>query len=311
MTNRHLALSEEVAAAIGANRAVVALESAILTHGMPHPRNVETALAVQADIAERGATPATIAILDGRIRVGLTADEIDRLGRAGSRARKVSRRDVAFLIEDGGDGGTTVAATMLIADLAGIDVFATGGIGGVHRGGAASFDVSADLEELARSNVAVVCAGMKSILDVGLTLQYLETRGVPVIGYQTDVLPGFYSRETDFPVDYRLDSAAAVAEVMRIRRELSIGGGIVVANPIPAEDGMDRTEVEAAINRALADAIAQGIAGKDMTPYLLERLVDLTAGASLDANVALVRNNARLAADIARAYASDRSSEPS
>lgn len=310
MTNPHLALSPAVADAIGANEAVVALESAIVTHGMPYPRNVETALAVEADISQRGATPATIAIVDGRIRVGLIADEIERLGRPGGQARKVSRRDVAFLIPNGGDGGTTVAATMLIARLAGIDVFATGGIGGVHRGAAASFDVSADLEELARTNVTVVCAGIKSILDIGLTLQYLETRGVPVIGYQTEVLPGFYSRETDFPVDYRLDSAEAVASVMRIRRDLSIEGGVVVANPIPAEHSMDRTETEGAIDRALAEADAQGVSGKDTTPFLLERLVDLTGGASLDANIALVRNNARLAADVALAFASDGGSAP-
>ncbi len=304
MTSPHLVLSPAVATAISSAQAVVALESAVITHGMPYPRNVATALAVEADVAARGATPATIAILDGRVRVGLTADEIDRLGTAGDQASKVSRRDVAFTVARGGDGGTTVAATMLIAQLAGIEVFATGGIGGVHRGGAATFDVSADLEELAATTVTVVCAGVKAILDIGLTLEYLETRGVPVVGYQTDVLPGFYSRETDFPVDYRLDSAEAVANLMRIRRDLSLRGGIVVANPIPVEHSMDRTEVDVAIERALADAAAQGVAGKDTTPFLLDRLVDLTAGASLEANIALLRNNARLAADIAGAAAS-------
>jgi pseudouridine-5'-phosphate glycosidase len=277
----------------------VAFESTIITHGMPYPQNVETALAAEAAVVERGAVPATTAIIDGRLRVGLTPDEIERLGQAGGAAIKVSRRDLPFVLARHAVGGTNVATTMMLAAMAGIEVFATGGIGGVHRGAGTSFDISADLQELASTDVVVVCAGAKSILDLGLTLQYLETHGVPVIGFGTDILPAFFSRESDFGVDYRIDEAAGVAEVMAVRRDLGIHGGMVVANPIPAEHSMDRAVIDAAIDTALAEAEAQHIVGKDSTPFLLARVVELTGNASLDANIELVLNNARVAADIA------------
>lgn len=299
MTTPHLTISDPVAEALQAGGAVVALESTIITHGMPYPRNVETALAVRAAIVERGAVPATTAIIGGEMRVGLSDDEIDSLGQAGEAAVKTSRRDLAFTIARASVGGTTVAATMMLAAMAGIRVFATGGIGGVHRGAGESFDVSADLQELARTDVVVVCAGPKSILDLGLTLEYLETHGVPVIGFGTDVVPAFYSRESDFNADYRIDDAAGVAAVMRVRRELGIQGGMLVTNPIPVEHGMERSVIDAAIDTAVAEAEAQHIIGKETSPFLLGRIVELTNGASLDANVELVLNNARVAADIA------------
>ena len=299
MTNPHLDISTSVSQALQNKSAVVALESTIITHGMPYPRNVETALAVEEAVTERGAVPATTAIIDGRMRVGLSADEIDGLGQAGETAVKVSRRDLPFVLVQPAMGGTTVAATMMLAAMAGIEIFATGGIGGVHRGAGTSFDVSADLQELARTNVVVVCAGPKSILDLGLTLQYLETHGVPVIGFGTDIVPAFYSRESDFAVDYRIDEAAGVAEVMAVRQDLGLRGGMVVANPIPTEYSMDRAVMDAAIDAALAEADAQHVVGKDASPFLLGRIVELTGGASLDANIQLVLNNARVAADIA------------
>ena len=299
MTHPHLTVSDAVGEALHDQRAVVALESTIITHGMPYPRNVETALAVQAAITERGAVPATTAVMDGKMRVGLSDDEIDALGQAGDTAVKVSRRDLAFTIAHGSVGGTTVAATMMLAAMAGVRVFATGGIGGVHRGAGISFDVSADLQELARTEVVVVCAGPKSILDLGLTLEYLETHGVPVIGFGTDMVPAFYSRESDFSADYRIDDAAGVAAVMAVRRDLGVGGGMLVTNPIPVEYGMERSVIDAAIDTAIAEADAQNIIGKGTSPFLLGRIVELTGGASLDANVQLVLNNARVAADIA------------
>jgi pseudouridine-5'-phosphate glycosidase len=299
VTTPHLTISDPVAGALQAGGPVVALESTIITHGMPYPRNVETALAVRAAIAERGAVPATTAIIDGEMRVGLSNDEIDDLGRAGAGAVKTSRRDLAFTIARGSVGGTTVAATMMLAAMAGIRVFATGGIGGVHRGAGETFDVSADLQELARTDVVVVCAGPKSILDLGLTLEYLETHGVPVIGFGTDIVPAFYTRESDFAPDYRIDDASGVAAVMRVRRELGIPGGMLVTNPIPVEHSMERSVIDAAIDTAVAEAEAQHIVGKETSPFLLGRIVELTGGASLDANIQLVLNNARVAADIA------------
>ena len=299
MKNKHLKISAPVDEALRGGRAVVALESTIITHGMPYPRNVETALAVQAAITERGAVPATTAVLGGKMRVGLSDDEIDALGQAGDTAVKVSRRDLAFTIAHGTVGGTTVAATMMLAAMAGVRVFATGGIGGVHRGASTTFDVSADLQELARTEVVVVCAGPKSILDLGLTLEYLETHGVPVIGFGTDMVPAFYSRESDFHADYRIDDAAGVAAVMAVRRDLGVGGGMLVTNPIPVEYSMDRSVIDAAINTAVAEASARNIIGKGTSPFLLGRIVELTGGASLDANIQLVLNNARVAADIA------------
>jgi pseudouridine-5'-phosphate glycosidase len=299
VTSAHLSISDPVDEALQAGGAVVALESTIITHGMPYPRNVETALAVQAAIADRGAVPATTAVLDGKMRVGLSDDEIDALGQAGETAVKTSRRDLAFTIAHGTVGGTTVAATMIMAAMAGVRVFATGGIGGVHRGAGTSFDVSSDLQELARTEVVVVCAGPKSILDLGLTLEYLETHSVPVIGFGTDMVPAFYSRESDFAPDYRIDDAAGVAAVMAVRRELGLGGGMLVTNPVPVEHGMERSVIDAAIDTAIAEANAQNIVGKEISPFLLGRIVELTGGASLDANIELVLNNARLAADIA------------
>ncbi|MFV2039734.1 MAG: pseudouridine-5'-phosphate glycosidase, partial [Acidimicrobiales bacterium] len=250
----------------------------------------------------RGAVAATVAVLDGKLRAGLTVDEIERLGRPAADAMKVSRRDLAFSLERGGIGGTTVAATMIVAAMAGIDVFATGGVGGVHRGAGDTFDISADLQELARTSVLVVCAGIKSILDLGLTLEYLETHGVPVIGYGTDTLPAFYTRESDFGVDYRIDDAEGVARIMGIRNDLAIEGGMLITNPIPVEHSVDRATIDAAIDIALREADDQGVVGKGTTPFLLERIVELTGDVSLDANVALVLNNAGVAADIAIAH---------
>ena len=318
--NPCLDLDPEVAAALADGRPVVALESTIISHGMPWPQNLATALAVQAEVRAHGAVPATIAVIDGRLKAGLTVDQIERLGRAGPRAVKASRRDLPFLLAgcvapdaEAGLGSTTVAATMIVAVLAGIRVFATGGIGGVHRGAETSFDVSADLLELARTEVAVVCAGVKSILDIGLTLEVLETHGVPVIGYQTDRLPAFFTRDSGFGVDYRLDDAASIARVMQARWSLGAGldsaraggsqGGLLIANPIPAEFALPRELIDAAIGAALAEADAQGVRGKRITPFLLDRVNALTGGDSLAANIQLVLNNARLAAAVAVAYA--------
>ncbi|HVR32026.1 MAG TPA: pseudouridine-5'-phosphate glycosidase [Acidimicrobiia bacterium] len=299
MTDRHghFTVSEEVRTALAENRPVVALESTIITHGMPHPRNLDTALDVEGDVRRGGAVPATIAVLDGKLAVGVGAAGIERL--ASHPAMKVSRRDLPIAIHTGALGGTTVATTMLAASMAGISLFATGGIGGVHRGGADSLDVSADLQELARTDVAVVCAGVKAILDIGLTLEYLETHGVTVLGYQTDEMPGFYATRSGHPIPHRLDSAADIAEVLRIRRSLALTGGTVVANPIPSEHAIDPAVIEVAIERALVEARDEGVSGKEATPFLLGRVVELTGSDSLAANVALVRSNARLAARIA------------
>ena len=295
-----LQVTDEVADALSGGGAVVALESTIITHGMPYPANVETAQAVEVDVRAGGAVPATLALVDGRIRVGLTADELDRLGQVDD-AFKVSRRDLPFVLQSGQVGGTTVAATMIVAAMAGIDVFATGGIGGVHRGATSTYDVSADLQELAQTDVTVVSAGFKSILDLDLTMEYLETHGVPVVGYGTTTLPAFYTRDSDLTLDHAVDGPGAVADIIRLRRSLGLNGGMVVANPIPEADAMDRAEIDAAIDQAVAEADEQGIAGKDVTPYLLGRIVELTGERSLAANVALVRNNARVAAGIANA----------
>jgi len=301
--NPLLDLHPDVAAALAAGRPVVALESTIISHGMPWPQNVETALAVEAEVRSHGAVPATCAVIDGRLKAGLAPAEIERLGRGGHEVAKLSRRDLPIVVARGGSGATTVAATMIVAKLAGIRVFATGGIGGVHRGAAESFDISADLQELARTPVAVVCAGAKAILDIRLTLEYLETHGVPVIGYGTDRLPLFFTRDSDFGVDVRLDTPQDIARVMKSSWDLGLGGGLVVANPIPAEHSLPSDVVERAIVQALAEAQAQGIAGKAVTPFLLARVNALTGGDSLAGNIQLVRNNARLAALIAVAYA--------
>jgi len=299
--NSNLEVAPDVADALESDRPVVALESTIISHGMPYPRNVETALAVENAVREADAVPATIAILNGRLRVGLGVDEIRQLGKGGSDVIKCSRRDLPFVVARKKDGATTVAATMIIAAMAGIRVFATGGIGGVHRGVEETLDVSADLEELARTNVAVVCAGIKSVLDIGRTLEYLETHGVPVVGYQTDTLPAFYARESDFGVDYRADTPADVADALRSKWQMGLDGGMVVAVPIPYEHALDREEIDAVIDEAIEEMQEQEITGKETTPFLLARIAERTGGRSLDANIQLVINNARVAAAIAAA----------
>ncbi|OYU98179.1 MAG: pseudouridine-5-phosphate glycosidase [Burkholderiales bacterium PBB5] len=301
--NPYLDLHPDVAAALAAGRPVVALESTIISHGMPWPQNAQTALAVEAEVRAHGAVPATMAVIDGRLKAGLSVAEIEHLGQAGHAVAKASRRDLPVLLARRATGATTVAATMVIAALAGIRVFATGGIGGVHRGAERSFDISADLQELARTPVAVVCAGAKSILDLGLTLEYLETHGVPVIGHGTASLPAFFSRDSGSAVDVRLDSAAEIAAVLQAQWALGSGGGVVIANPIPAEHALPRERIDAAIDQALAEAAAQQIGGKAATPFLLKRVNELTGGVSLAANIQLVLNNARLAAAVAVAGA--------
>jgi len=296
-----LVILPEMREALAVGMPVVALESTIITHGMPAPRNLETARQLEEEVRAAGALPATIAILDGRIRIGLEAAELERLADE-KEVAKVSRADLPAVLAAGGVGSTTVAATMICAELAGIRVFATGGIGGVHRGAGESFDVSADLQELARTPVAVVCAGAKAILDLAKTLEVLETFGVPVIGYGCDELPAFYSRGSGLPVPLRRDSAAEIAAVMATKWRLGLGGGLVVANPIPREAEIPAAEIAGHIETALAEAARQGVQGKAVTPFLLARLEQLTGGASLEANVALVRSNARLAAEIATVY---------
>jgi len=295
--------SDGVAAAVRDNRPIVALESTIIAHGMPWPVNVETALSVEAEVRALGAIPATVAVIDGRPKVGLSADDIERIGRGGAAIAKLSRRDLAIAAARGDTGATTVAATMIVAALAGIHVFATGGIGGVHRGAATSFDISADLQELARSPVAVICAGAKAILDLRLTLEYLETHGVPVVGYRSDEFPAFFIRGSGLPVDVRLDDATAIARVMHAKWALGLDGGLVIANPVPESFALPRERAEEAIERALHEASAQGVTGKALTPFLLARVNALTGGDSLASNRELVLNNARLAAEVAVAYA--------
>ena len=294
--NPYLDVAPEVAAAVAAGKPVVALESTIISHGMPYPQNVETALKVEQIIRDNGAVPATIAILGGRLKAGLTAEEIEYLGKKGQDVTKASRRDLAVLVSRKADGATTVTTTMMIAHMAGIQVFATGGIGGVHRGAETTMDISADLEELASTPVMVVCAGAKSILDLGLTLEYLETHGVPVLGYGTKELPAFYTRKSGFEVDYRVDTPAELAAAFRASLDLGLRGGMLVTNPIPEEFAMDHEVINRAIDEAVAQANAQGIHGKATTPFLLAKIKEITGGSSLDSNIQLVFNNARLAA---------------
>lgn len=295
-------LSQEVAEALASNQPVVALESTIISHGMPYPKNVETALMVEQIVREQGAIPATIAVIGGKPKAGLTKEEITYLGKKGLAVPKASRRDLPVLVARGQDGATTVAATMIIAEMANIPVFCTGGIGGVHRNAETTMDISADLEELAQNGVLVVCAGAKSILDLGLTLEYLETKGVPVLGYQTDELPAFYTRQSGFKVDYKINSAQEMAAVFQAKDKLGLVGGIVVANPIPEEHSMDHTYINSIIEQALVDAHTKGIKGKDTTPFLLDAIQKNTDGKSLAANIQLVFNNAKLAAQIAVEY---------
>lgn len=299
----YLDIAPEVQNALSHGAPLVALESTIISHGMPYPQNVATALQVEAEVRAHGAVPATIAIVNGRLKAGLSVPEIEALGQGGREVAKVSRRDIPFMVANGQTGATTVASTMIIAAMAGIRIFATGGIGGVHRGAAQSLDISADLQELAQTPVAVVCAGAKSILDLRLTLEYLETQGVPVVGYQTSSLPAFFVRESAFPVDYRLESPLAVAQVLHAKWGMALKGGVVVANPIPAAFAMPGQVIDSAIEQALREASEQGISGKASTPFLLARVCELTGGDSLAANIELVMNNTRLASAIAVALA--------
>jgi len=298
MLKRYLDINPEVAKALEEGKPVVALESTIISHGMPYPRNVETALNVEKIIRDNGAIPATIAILKGKLKVGLTPEEIDYLGKTPG-VIKTSRRDIPFIVSKGVDGATTVASTMIIAALAGIKVFATGGIGGVHRGAQQTFDISADLEELSQTDVAVVCAGAKSILDIGLTLEYLETNGVPVIGFGTNELPAFYTTKSGFGVDYRVDTAEELAKALKAKWDLGLQGGAVVANPIPDQYAMDYDTITNAINKALKELDEKGIKGKESTPFLLAKVKEITGGSSLDANIELVYNNAKVGAQLA------------
>lgn len=295
----YLDINPVVREALDRNQAVVALESTIISHGMPFPQNMETAEKVEAIVRAQGAVPATIAILNGKFKVGLTPKEIEYLGRTGQKVAKASRRDVPYLLAQKKDGATTVASTMIAAKMAGIPVFATGGIGGVHRGAATSFDISADLQELAKTEVAVVCAGIKAILDLGLTLEYLETHGVPVIGYQTKELPAFYTQKSGFKVDYQLDTPQQIAAFLQIKWGMGLEGGAVIANPIPKEKELDYDYMMNNIALAIEEADRLGIKGKESTPFLLAKMKALTAGKSLVSNIELVYNNAALAAQIA------------
>lgn len=299
MLKDRVVYSKEVREALDAGKPVVALESTIISHGMPYPKNVETALACEAAARENGAVPATCAIIAGRAHVGLESEQLDYFGKGGANIAKASRRDLPVLLARGENGATTVAATMILAAAAGIRIFATGGIGGVHRGAERTMDISADLEELAKTPVTVVCAGPKSILDLALTLEYLETRGVPVLGYKTSELPAFFTRTSGLPVDYCMDSPDEIAAVIRAQAMLGYPGGMLVANPVPEEYSLEKEFIDGIIARAVAQAEAQGIAGKAITPYLLARVTEFTGGQSLEANIALVLNNVRLAAKIA------------
>ena len=297
--DNYLDIKPEVAQALAAGKPVVALESTIISHGMPWPQNAETAFAVEDVIRAHGAVPATVAVIGGRLKAGLEKEEIEYLAKKGQAVTKASRRDLPVLCARGEDGATTVAATMIVAALAGIRVFATGGIGGVHRGAETTMDISADLEELARTPVLVVCAGAKSILDLGLTLEYLETKGVAVCGYRTDELPAFYTRTSGFGVDFRADSPKELAAAFAAQSALGYPGGMLCTNPIPEEYSMDPAVINAAIDQAIAESVAQGIKGKKVTPFLLARVKDITGGDSLASNIQLVLNNAALAADTA------------
>ena len=305
MLNKYLDVKPEVLEALRAGKPVVALESTIISHGMPYPQNVETALRVEEIVRENGAVPATIGVIGGRLKAGMTPEEIEYFGKKGTAITKSSRSDLAVLCARSEDGATTVTTTMMIAYMAGIRIFATGGIGGVHRGAETTMDISADLEELANTPVMVICAGCKSILDIGLTLEYLETHGVPVIGYGTENMPAFYTRESGFKVDYRMDTPDEIAKAFRAQAELGLRGGMLVTNPIPEEYSMDPAVINRAIDAAIEECKALGIHGKETTPFLLAKVKDLTGGDSLDSNIQLVFNNARLAARIAKAYCAE------
>ncbi|PGY08157.1 pseudouridine-5'-phosphate glycosidase [Bacillus sp. AFS031507] len=298
---QYITLSEEVHIAKEQGKPIVALESTIISHGMPYPQNVKTAREVEQIIRDNGAVPATIAIVDGKIKIGLSDEELEMFGKSTDVA-KASRRDLAYLLATKKLGATTVAATMICAEAAGINIFVTGGIGGAHRGAETTMDISADLEELGQTNVAVICAGAKSILDLGLTMEYLETKGVPVIGYQTDVLPAFYTRNSEFSVNFRADDAETIASTLKVKWDLNLKGGAVIANPIPEEFAMDEKTITNVIEAALKEAEEKHISGKNVTPFLLGKVKELTEGKSLDANIALVKNNAVVGAQIAVSF---------
>lgn len=300
MFEKYLEISEEVKNALENNKPVVALESTIISHGMPYPQNAETALKVESIVRENGGIPATVAIINGKLKVGLSAEEIELLGKEGEKVIKVSRRDIPYIVANKLNGATTVASTMIIANMAGIKIFATGGIGGVHRGAENTMDISADLQELSNTNVAVICAGAKSILDLGLTLEYLETNGVPVLGYKTKELPAFYTRNSGFNLDYAIDSPKEFADLLHAKWELGLKGGVVIANPIPEEYSMDNGVISKVIEDAVKEAERLGIKGKESTPFLLDKIQKLTAGSSLKANIELVFNNTKLATEIAK-----------
>lgn len=292
-------IAEEVKKALAEGKAVVALESTIISHGMPYPQNVETALRVEEEVRKNGAVPATIAIIDGVPTVGCNREEIEKLGKAGLTVTKVSRRDIPIVIAKGLNGATTVASTMILAEKAGVKIFATGGIGGVHRGAEKTMDISADLDELSKTNVTVVCAGAKSILDLNLTMEYLETKGVAVIGYGTDELPAFFTRESGIKVGYRMDTPKEIAKSMKAKEDMGLEGGMLVTNPIPEEYSMDMEVIGEAIDKAVKEAEEKGVKGKDITPFLLDKIQKITGGDSLASNIQLVLNNARLASQIA------------
>jgi pseudouridylate synthase len=299
---KFLDLSPSVKTALKEGKPVVALESTIISHGMPYPQNVETALLVEKAVRDNGATPATIAIINGKMKAGLSLDDIEILGKQGQAVTKASRRDIPILLTRKMNGATTVASTMIIAHLAGIHIFATGGIGGVHRGANETFDISADLQELAQTDVAVVSAGVKSILDIGLTLEYLETHGIPVIGFKTDDFPAFFTRKSGFKVDYRIDTEQELASMLKIKWSIPLSGGVIIANPVPPEFEADPNKINHAIEKALRNAHEQGIKGKHITPFLLTEIERLTEGLSLKTNIQLVLNNAALAARLAVCY---------
>lgn len=298
---QYITLSEEVRNAKEQGKPIVALESTIISHGMPYPQNVQTAREVEQIIRENGAVPATIAIIDGKIKIGLTDEELEMFGKS-SDVAKASRRDLAYLLATKKLGATTVAATMICAELAEIHIFVTGGIGGVHRGAETTMDISADLEELGQTNVAVICAGAKSILDLGLTMEFLETKGVPVIGYQTDVLPAFFTRRSEFPLNLHADDVETIASTLKVKWNLNLKGGAVIANPIPEEHAMDEKFINGIIESALKEAEERNISGKEVTPFMLGKVKELTEGKSLDANIALVKNNAVVGAKIAVSF---------
>lgn len=298
--NRYIDMTPEVKEALETGKPVVALESTIISHGMPYPKNVQTAMAVENVIRENGAVPATIAIIKGRLKVGLTPEELEYFGKKGMAINKTSRRDIPMIVAKGEDGATTVAATMIIASMAGIQIFATGGIGGVHRGAETTMDISADLDEFVKTSVMVICAGAKAILDLNLTMEYLETKGIPVYCYQTDELPAFYTRHSGIKAPFRADSPEELASIWNTKRELGIKGGFIVANPIPEQYSMDPVRINAAIDEAIAEMNKLGIHGKETTPYLLDKVQKLTGGDSLESNIKLVLNNAALAAKIAK-----------